>query len=246
MATTTKSLLMFTALFAALAMTRATAVQGQNQVRGQNQVQGQELAGNSQSAETGQRTRGRFNARLKGRMAGHTDQPGETAAADEPWKFEGRLHLEKGTGNGYIVLQVDLAPGSYIYSVSPEGSPAPTRLEVVTPPGLVVGEAFSPNLPPTVVELDPVFNRRIEKHKTQVQFFVPCQVTQDANFENDGWPAIQFDGQVCAEGGVCIPIRGQQIPVVFAGYFERSEQSASSGNAQASGIAPPTVEQPTR
>ena len=146
----------------------------------------------------------------------------------DPWKFEGRLHLQKGTSTGYIVLQIDLQPGHYIYSVNPEGSPAPTSVSLVQNPAVKTEGTFSPNVQPLVNENDPVFHRRIEKHKERVQFFIPCEMDPTADFQTTGMPVIEFNGQVCSENGVCVPLRKQQIAVQFAGYFERENQSAGN------------------
>jgi len=146
--------------------------------------------------------------------------------AQDPWQFEGRLHLQKGTSEGYLVLQMDLDQGHYIYSVNPKGSPAPTKISVVANPVVQTRGTFAPNVQPEVNENDPVFRRRIEKHKGQVQFFVPCQLDPNVDFQTTGMPVIEFNGQVCSADGVCIPINGQKVAVKFAGFFERENQSA--------------------
>ena len=161
--------------------------------------------------------------------AGQTKQ-----ATQDPWKFEGRLHLQKGTNEGYLVLQMDLDKGHYIYSVSPDGSPAPTKISVVKNPAVRTKGSFAPNVQPEVNENDPVFQRRIEKHKGQVQFFVPCQLDASVDFQGAGMPVIEFNGQVCSADGVCIPISAQKIAVTFAGFFERENQSANQSGQPAS------------
>ena len=153
-------------------------------------------------------------------------------ATQQPWKFEGRLHLQEGSTEGYIVLQIDLAPGHYIYSVSPEGSPAPTKIEVVPSASVQVAQGFSPDQPPTVIENDPVFQRRIEKHTNRVQFFVPCRLDPNADYKLTGLPVIEFNGQVCSKDGVCLPIRNKQIPVEFAGYFQQDSPGDVSNNQE--------------
>ena len=154
-------------------------------------------------------------------------QPAEPATV-QPWKFEGRLHLQEGSTEGYIVLQIDLAPGHYIYSVSPEGSPAPTKIEIVPSASVQVAQGFSPDQPPTVIENDPVFQRRIEKHTDRVQFFVPCRLDPNADYKLTGLPVIEFNGQVCSKDGVCLPLRNKKIPVTFAGYFQQDSASEMS------------------
>lgn len=173
-------------------------------------------------------------------------KPSAAAAEQQPWKFEGRLHLREGSTEGYIVLQIDLAPEHYIYSVSPEGSPAPTKIEVVPSPNVKTADAFSPDQPPAVVENDPVFQRRIEKHTGRVQFFVPCRLDPNADYKLTGMPEIEFNGQVCSKDGVCIPIRKKKIKVNFAGYFQQetggqtsaiaAPQSRASAQAKAGGV----------
>ena len=155
--------------------------------------------------------------------------------AQDPWKFEGRLHPQKGTSEGYLVLQMDLDHGHYIYSVNPKGSPAPTKISVVANPAVQTRGAFSPNVQPEVNENDPVFRRRIEKHKGQVRFFVPCQLDANVDFQATGMPVIEFNGQVCSADGVCIPISGQKVAVKFAGFFERENQSADKTAQPAAG-----------
>jgi len=159
-------------------------------------------------------------------------KPANQVAQTQPWKFEGRLHLQEGSTEGYIVLQVDLAPGHYIYSVSPEGSPAPTKIEIVPSASVKTSNQFSPDQPPAVTENDPVFQRRIEKHTDRVQFFVPCKLDPNADYKLTGMPVIEFNGQVCSKDGVCIPIREKKIQVNFAGYFQREANSQSSTETQ--------------
>ncbi len=162
--------------------------------------------------------------------------PTAEPAAKQPWKFEGRLHLQQGSTEGYIVLQVDLAPGHYIYSVSPEGSPAPTRIEVVPSPNVKTADSFSPDQPPLVIENDPVFERRIEKHVDRVQFFVPCQLDPNADYKVAGLPVIEFNGQVCSKDGVCIPVRKQRIEVNFAGYFQQESGGQTKTMPSSGGV----------
>ena len=167
--------------------------------------------------------------------AGRGQRPGaqpafgnRASSPEQPWKFEGRLHLREGSTEGYIVLQIDLAPEHYIYSVSPDGSPAPTKIEIVPSPSVKTSNSFSPDQPPAVTENDPVFQRRIEKHTGRVQFFVPCSLDPNADYKLTGMPVIEFNGQVCSKDGVCIPIRKQKIKVNFAGYFEQETDSQTS------------------
>jgi len=162
-------------------------------------------------------------------------------ATQQPWKFEGRLHLQQGSTEGYIVLQIDLAPGHYIYSVSPQGSPAPTNIQIVPSASVKTPNTFSPDQPPMVTENDPIFQRRIETHTDRVQFFVPCSLDPNADYKLTGMPVIEFNGQVCSKEGVCIPIRNKKIQVTFAGYFQQeteTQENQSSTEAQLQSSVP--------
>ena len=179
-------------------------------------------SGSSQASPSGSANKSGLSAQFQSPIqAGQPQQE-----AQDPWQFEGRLHLQKGTSEGYLVLQMYLDQGHYIYSVNPKGSPAPTKINVVANPVVQTRGTFAPNVQPEVNENDPVFRRRIEKHKGQVQFFVPCQLDPNVDFQTTGMPVIEFNGQVCSADGVCIPINGQKVAVKFAGFFERENQSA--------------------
>lgn len=185
---------------------------------------GGRLLGQSSSTGAGQGNSG-FSIPKFGRPQAQEQQQ------EQPWKFQGRLHLQQDSTEGYLVLQVDLAPDHYIYSVSPDGSPAPTKISVVPSASVQTAESFSPDQPPAVIENDPIFERRIEKHTDRVQFFVPCRLDPHADYKLTGLPVIEFNGQVCSKNGVCIPIRNQKIAVEFAGYFQQESTGVTSGTS---------------
>lgn len=142
----------------------------------------------------------------------------QVAVAAKPWKLTTEIHLEKGTNQGYLVVQVDLSEGHHIYSLSPEGSPAPTKLAVLPSNDLRVISKFASDKAPTVIEMDPVFERRIEKHKGSVKFFAPIKVRPGVDLAKLT-QEVQFSGQVCSESG-CQPIRNFKSNALFTGYFE--------------------------
>ena len=148
----------------------------------------------------------------------------------KPWKLSSRIHLEKGTNQGYLVVQMDLADGYHVYSLSEKGSPSPTKLAVLPSNDLKVTSKFVSAKAPLVIEKDPVFGQRIEKHKGQVQFFAPIQVrvgVDPAKLTQE----IQFSGQVCSESA-CQPIRNLTSSASFAGYFEIPKQNKTAGTGQ--------------
>jgi len=71
---------------------------------------------------------------------------------------------------------------------------------------------------PKVIEMDPVFEQRIEKHSGQTQFFASIIVRPGVDLQKLK-QEVQFSGQICSESA-CQPIRGHKTNAVFSGYFE--------------------------
>ena len=202
-----------------------------------------------------------FNAApIAGTAANGILPPGQTATANgaptkpekqNPWQFTGRVHLEQGSTKGYIVLQLDLAENHYIYSITPGQSPSPSKILIAESPDFRLLENFSSDRPPMVIEKDPVFEMRIEKHKGTVQFFAPIEVRPGldlATFQ----PQITYVGQVCSDEGFCVPLRDEKVAAKFAGFFDRTAQAnpdqanqanQTTPNANPNGASQPAVQQ---
>lgn len=170
------------------------------------------------------------SAQLKGvdsslsrKMADLTDQ---VAAQSKPYKVSSRFHLMEGTTSGYLVVQVELPPGSYMYSLNQTGAINPTKIKVVQSDGFMVDGKFNPDRPAEVIENDPVFNQRVEKHKGKVQFFAPVKF-DSPEAAGKVQPEIILNGQVCSTGGVCLPIRDKRVKAEFGGSFGRSVEATT-------------------
>ena len=148
----------------------------------------------------------------------------------KPWLISSRIHLEKGSTQGYIVVQLDLSEGYHVYSLNPQGSLSPTRLAVIPSNDLRVKSKFVSDKPPLVIEKDPVFDRRIEKHKGQVRFFAPIEVRAGVD-PTQLMQEVQFSGQVCSADG-CQPIRDLISNASFAGYFEAPKTGSTESASQ--------------
>lgn len=153
---------------------------------------------------------------------------------DKPYQLTTRIHVQKGTNKGYLIVQADLKKGSYVYSLTQAGDIPPSKLSVANSKQFKMLAGFSPDRPATVVKNDPLFQQRVEKHKDKVQFFAPIEFAAGVNPE--GVVAqVTFNGQVCSDEGFCMPIRDLKLSGKFAGYFQRSssqqakQQSAGSG-----------------
>lgn len=137
--------------------------------------------------------------------------------------FAGRFHLITGTQRGVLILKAEIPEGSHIYALSQKGSPPPSKIVVTKSNHFQIEGKFSADRNPKIVEFDPIFQGRLEKHYKLVQFYVPIQLT--TGIDPAGiHPEIVFDGQVCSDLGVCMPIRGRKIKAVFAGFYDEQAQ----------------------
>ena len=163
------------------------------------------------------------------------DSPAETAqrnltqqikkAKPQAYQLSSRIHLNKGTRTGYLVVEVQLAGDKHIYSLTQGGVVPPTTLKVLPNAQIKLTGDFSPDTPATVIENDPIFQQRLEKHTGKVQFFAPIEVDPAADLAKLA-TQIQFDGQVCSKEA-CVPIRAKMISGKFAGYFDSTPAAAS-------------------
>jgi thiol:disulfide interchange protein len=163
----------------------------------------------------------------QGGQSGASELASQVKSDDSPYKMSARFHLQQGSNEGYLVLQIDLPKGSYVYSLTQKGDLEPSKIRVVPSNSYSTKGRFNPDRPPIVVEEDPVFNQRVEKHKDSVQFFVPLKVRDDVDLKKMS-PELVFTGQVCSENGVCMPLRNKKLKAKFAGYFDRTSQKRAS------------------
>ena len=146
-------------------------------------------------------------------------------AKPQEYQISSRIHLNKGTRTGYLVVEAQIAPGRHIYSLTQAGVVPPTTLKMQPNPQIELTGDFSPDTPATVIENDPDFHQRLEKHTGKVQFFAPIKVDPAADLDKIA-AQVQLDGQICSEEA-CLPIRAKMITGKFAGYFDGTPASAS-------------------
>ncbi len=141
--------------------------------------------------------------------------------SQNPYRLTARIHLEAGTHQGYFVVQVELAKGTYIHSLFVDEALNPSKIEVRSNGVIRFLDQFESDLPPKVIEQDPVFGKRMEKHYQKVQFFAPISVEVPDQFHKNTIPVL-FSGQVCSDQGMCLPIRSKKIEASFSGFFRRN------------------------
>lgn len=153
------------------------------------------------------------------------------APFDAPYRLTSRIHLEKGANTGYLVFRVELKKGSHLYSLTQTGDIPPAKIVVENSLTFQLAGKFSPDRPPAVTEMDPVFGHRVEKHTGVVQFFAPIEIANGTDAETLA-VSIAFDGLVCSDDNVCTRVSEPKIVAKFSGYFERTaNRQTNSPNA---------------
>ncbi len=166
---------------------------------------------------------------------GNTQQPAYKSKQKPsgPYKLTSRFHVQKGTNTGYLIVKVEMPKGSYVYSTTQKEPLKPSKIQVVESNQFRIEGKFTPDRPATVVEHDPTFKQRLEKHIDSVQFFASIKIAAGVapeSLEAD----LKFSGQVCNERGFCVPIFGARTKAKFAGYFERAAVQRTGSHSKSS------------
>lgn len=159
----------------------------------------------------------------------------------QPLTLTGKYMLQKGSSQGYLIMEANLSPGSYIYSLTQKGFPS--RISIAPSKFYQTGNQFQASAQPHVIPNDPVLKTRLEKHKDSVQFFVPFQIAPGTDPSKIN-ATMQFDGQVCTDAGVCMPVRGREVVASFGGYFEptppaKNQAGQTAGKSNPAGTGRP-------
>ena len=144
--------------------------------------------------------------------------------SDDTLQLTARYHIESGTNQGFVIVKFQMPEGNYIYSLTQPKPLRPSKLAIKANPKFQVGKKFQAEKKPKVVEKDPVFRSRVEKHSGTVQFYVPIQVDGSVD-PSSVVPEIVFNGQVCSNQGFCKPYNNKVVRAKFAGYFQREAKS---------------------
>jgi hypothetical protein len=171
--------------------------------------------------------------------AGTSDSRQTPAAQDKdkkakPYKVSSRFHLQQGTNTGYLVVKVELAKGNFIYSLNQKSPLRPSKIRVADSQQFQLKSEFKPDRVPIVIENDPVFKQRVEKHKGEIQFFATVEIAPGVDVETLS-ADVNFGGQVCSEEGFCMPILGANTKGKFAGYFERTAEKRETSQSPSTG-----------
>jgi len=131
-----------------------------------------------------------------------------------PYQIAAKLVAQEGGTFGHLIIQVDLAPDSYLYSLTQPGELA-TKVEISLGGDGKIAGVLRPVTPPKVLDNDPFLGGRSEKHYGTVHFILPIEKISQRPFGQ--WQvAIRVNGQVCSEQGSCQLIRNEIVKVGFA------------------------------
>ncbi len=144
---------------------------------------------------------------------------------EPPVKLSARYHIESGSDRGFLIVRVDVPVGNHIYSLNQPEPLIPTRIAVKSTPRFKAEKTFKSDKKPLVIEKDPLFNTRLEKHAGTVQFYVPVKVDSQSDLKRLQ-PLVRFSGQMCSDQGYCVPITNLQVKAAFAGYFQREAKNS--------------------
>ena len=175
-----------------------------------------------QSDAQSTQTSGRNNAALAA-------TPGKSFQQQQgPYKLTSSLQLfDDGSNKGYLVVKVDIAQGSHIYSMKQKKPLKPTEIKVATTNSFRMLGSFAADKPAKVIEHDPIFEQRIEKHEGTVQFYAPIELTQGVDAKKVQ-ATVVLNGQVCSDVG-CLPINDVKSIASFSGYVKAPKGQAANG-----------------
>ncbi len=161
-----------------------------------------------------------------------TRQPsltGVDSVQTAPYKLSSRFHLQTNSNHGYLVVKMEMRTGSYIYSMTQAAPLKPSTLKVADSRQFRLSGTFTPDRPPTIIEKDPIFEQRLEKHKGVVQFFVPIEIAPGTDPKQLS-AEIVFNGQVCTDQGMCMPLSDVKAKGKFAGFFSPAPKTGTPDN----------------
>ena len=138
-----------------------------------------------------------------------------------------RFHVESGKETGFLIVKMVIPKGSHIYGLNQKKPLSPSKLSVKNTNQLVAAKKFKTDRKPKVIENDPIFQTRVEKHSGTVQFFVPIRVDASTDMKTLK-PEVVFSGQICSDEGFCQLVNNKTVKAEFAGFFQRQAKKLPS------------------
>lgn len=150
------------------------------------------------------------------------------ASAQNDIKIEGTYQIEKDQRHGWLILNVKIPKGYHIYALTQIGNPPPTKIQLAKSTEFELMDKFKSDKKPKVVEKDPIFEQRIEKHDGKIAFMAPIKVAKSADLKDINFD-LKISGQLCNDSG-CRLFNNKKIDVEFAGFYDKTEKKKSAEN----------------
>lgn len=170
-------------------------------------------------------------------------------------ELTGEYQVAAGRREGRLVIDAQMSAGWYVYSLTQKpGGPQKSDIQVTASDMFELLGPFTPDKPPKVKNEEIFDNLPVEKHPEHVRWTAPIRISSGADPEKLAI-SVKYSGQVCQDGGVCIPIHGKEVPVLFGGTYEppvaageirlKGTHATIRGSADRSAVGPGEVVQLT-
>jgi thiol:disulfide interchange protein len=138
-------------------------------------------------------------------------------AASGDVQLSAGFQVVERTGEGKLYVTAEVSPGWHIYSLTQKpGGPLKSELRVTPSSRFELG-AFEPDVAPKVHKV-PEFTALVEEHEGTVTWSAPLKLA-DGTKPEELVINITYSGQVCQDGGACIPLN-RKLVAKFAGYLQ--------------------------
>ena len=159
--------------------------------------------------------------------------------SDPELKFASRIRMQPGQAVGLLEITATMDPAWHVYSLTqPPGGPLKSQIKLDPSDQYRLLGSFSPDHPPKQHYVD-VFDMNAEEFAGQVTWSAPIEVTGNvSDLKITGF----VEGQVCADGGGCIPFDEDEAK------FEATVDGSLSADETASltGVQLPRTHSPIR
>ncbi len=136
--------------------------------------------------------------------------------------FDAKYELESSGELGRVSVTASIADGWHMYSnTQPDGGPLQTKIELLSDSVKLTGP-FVPNHAPDIGANEVWPGLPIEEHHGEVIWTAQFSVVKELDSTKDQL-ALTIDGQVCTNGGSCIPI-SEKLQAKFEGNYVREER----------------------
>ena len=146
----------------------------------------------------------------------------EPLMAQKDIKIQGTYQIEKDQRQGWLILNIQIPKGYHIYALTQVGNPPPTKIQLAKSQDFELLDKFKADKKPKVIENDPIFEQRIEKHEGKIALLAPIKVAKTADLKDVVFD-LHITGQLCSDTG-CRPFNNKKIEVEFAGFYDGKEK----------------------